>query len=270
MSVNVPGFKSSAVFEQIKAGLGSAPARQEAMKKANAVFVFEVKNAQGKEQAWTLDLKNAGSVTLGTPSGKADITILISDDTFVDLAQGKVNGQRLFMSGKIKIKGNMMLATRLDSILKTSGPAAASAAAAAPAPAAAAAPAAAPAAAVAGFECAAIFDQIKQRLAAAPAAEKEATLKKVRGIFQFDVKNKEGKVQTWTLDLKDKAELIVGTGPKPDITIAVGDKEFIDLAQGKANGQRMFMSGKIKIKGALMLATKLDAVLKDLGPKAKL
>lgn len=54
----------------------------------------------------------------GKAKGKADVTINLSDDTFIDLADGKVNGQKAFMSGKLKVKGNIMLATKLDGVLK--------------------------------------------------------------------------------------------------------------------------------------------------------
>jgi putative sterol carrier protein len=59
-----------------------------------------VKNAAGTEQTWTLDLKNAGSVAVGA-EGKPDIVISLSDDTFLDLSSGKLNGQKAFMSGKV-------------------------------------------------------------------------------------------------------------------------------------------------------------------------
>jgi putative sterol carrier protein len=62
-------------------------------------------------------------------------------------------------------------------------------------------------------------------------------------VFQFDVKSAEGKVQTWTIDLKNgTGDIGLGVGSnKPDVTIAVADKDFVDLANGKLNGQKAFM-----------------------------
>ena len=36
------------------------------------------------------------------------VTLSLSDDDFGKLANGKTQAQRLFMSGKLKIKGNVM------------------------------------------------------------------------------------------------------------------------------------------------------------------
>ncbi len=77
-----------------------------------------MKNAEGKEAVWTIDLKSTGSVYKGEPKTKPNVTIILSDETFTQLAQGKLDGQKAFMSGKLKTKGNMMFATKLDGILK--------------------------------------------------------------------------------------------------------------------------------------------------------
>jgi len=83
----------------------------------NAVFEFHVKNAGGKELVQTIDLKKDATVYEGPAKGKADCIINLGDDTFADLADGKLNGQKAFMSGKLKVKGNIMLATKLDGVL---------------------------------------------------------------------------------------------------------------------------------------------------------
>ncbi len=109
----VPGFKASPLFQQIHAGLSSASeaSRTSQVKKTNAVFQFEIINAEKKKQGWFIDLKNGlGDVGLGS-APKADVTIMVADSDFVDLASGKLNGQKAFMSGKLKVKGQMMLAT---------------------------------------------------------------------------------------------------------------------------------------------------------------
>lgn len=115
-------FKSAAKFKDIKAGIESKSDgdRESLVKKTNAVFQFDVKSGSDVK-SWTIDLKNGkGSVTEGAAT-KADATISVSDDDFIDLVEGKINGQKAFMSGKIKVKGQMMLATKLDAVLKTSG-----------------------------------------------------------------------------------------------------------------------------------------------------
>ena len=103
-------FPSSAAFDAIQASLAASPADQKAaIKSGNGIFAFTLKNA-GKEESWHIDLKETGTVGRGVaPEGKkATVTLVLNDAEFQKLIEGKANAQKLFMSGKLKIKGDMM------------------------------------------------------------------------------------------------------------------------------------------------------------------
>ncbi|RSH91423.1 hypothetical protein EHS25_009722 [Saitozyma podzolica] len=120
--IKEPGFKTSDVLAALAQVFEKMPEAQkkEQVKKTNGVFQLNVKNGEGKETIWVIDLKNEKSVgvTKG-PAKKPDVTMILTDDTFINLADGKLNGQKAFMTGALKVKGNVMMATKLDAVLKT-------------------------------------------------------------------------------------------------------------------------------------------------------
>ncbi|PGH12862.1 hypothetical protein AJ80_06571 [Polytolypa hystricis UAMH7299] len=121
MSLKNPSFSSSAAFDAINSTLQSSDAdRAEAIKSAKAIFSFSLTNDKGETENWYLDLKDKGVVGKGVaPEGaKADVTLVLSDADFGALVSGKANAQRLFMGGKLKIRGNVMKATKMEPILK--------------------------------------------------------------------------------------------------------------------------------------------------------
>ncbi|KAL0869845.1 hypothetical protein ABMA27_006052 [Loxostege sticticalis] len=108
-------LKSDALFAKIKEEVAKNPAKA---KSVNAVFLYNI-TVDGKTvKQWTLDLK-AAEVKEGAPSGKADTTLTLSDSDMVDLAAGSLSPQVAFMKGKLKITGNIMLAQKLQPLLKT-------------------------------------------------------------------------------------------------------------------------------------------------------
>ncbi|KAK4697539.1 hypothetical protein P7C71_g551, partial [Lecanoromycetidae sp. Uapishka_2] len=118
MSLKSDSFPSSAAFDAINSSLQSDDAeRKDAVKKGNAVFAFTLKNNAGETESWFIDLKQKGEVGKGTPE-KADVTLSLSDEDFGKLVSGKTQAQRLFMSGKLKIKGDVMKATKMEPVLK--------------------------------------------------------------------------------------------------------------------------------------------------------
>ena len=123
MSVEVDGINASALFKELNEGLQDKSKAQEAIKGVNAVIVITLKNKEGKDQSWVLDLKKEGTLTKVEGSvPKGDVQLLLKDADFVKLANGKANGQKLFMNGKLKVKGNMMKATAIESVFKKLDP----------------------------------------------------------------------------------------------------------------------------------------------------
>lgn len=61
------------------------------------------------------------------------------------------------------------------------------------------------------------------------------------------------------------------TSPLLLVTLSLSDDDFGKLVSGKANAQRLFMGGKLKVKGDVMKATKMEPILKKAqATKAKL
>lgn len=115
-AIGVPGFKASALFEALEKAIKVNGTQM--VKAVGGTYQFNLKNTEGKTQQWGLDLKNGtGSVQLGAPA-KADCTLTVGDEDFVNVMTGKVNAQQAFMQGKLKVSGNMGLATKLSNALK--------------------------------------------------------------------------------------------------------------------------------------------------------
>ncbi|KAI5450988.1 hypothetical protein NCC49_002480 [Naganishia albida] len=112
------------------------------------------------------------------------------------------------------------------------------------------------------------FKELADSFSSSTAEEKQSLVKKTNGIFQLNIKNKEGKEVGWVIDAKEKGEVTKGQAKKADCTISMSDDTFSQLADGKQNAQKLFMTGGLKVKGNIMLATKLDSLLKT--AKAKL
>lgn len=120
----VPGFKSSELIADLNKAFEafSPEERAKLIKQVNGVFQFVIKNSEGKEEVFTVDVKKEGKVVRGKGSVKADAILSLKDADFVDLATGKLNGQKAYMSGKLKIKGQIMLAMKLDNVFKAVNP----------------------------------------------------------------------------------------------------------------------------------------------------
>ena len=84
-------------------------------------------------------------------------------------------------------------------------------------------------------------------------------IKKANATFGFDVTLKKGQkpVLQYSIDLKNgNGSVTKGAVKGADAYFTMTDADFVKLCQGKANGQTMFMQGKMKIKGNMAAATR--------------
>ena len=101
-------------------------------------------------------------------------------------------------------------------------------------------------------EVAAFFDQVPDKV----------NKDKIQGMdctYQFDITGDDG--GSWNIVIANgDAAVSEGAAESPSITITMEAGNFINLLQGKLNGQMAFMTGKLKIKGDMGLAMKLQSV----------
>ena len=69
------------------------------------------------EIEWTAVLKNAELKVEQGIKEDSVFTITVKDDDFVKMMNGELSGQVAFMSGKLKFKGNMGQAMKLQGLL---------------------------------------------------------------------------------------------------------------------------------------------------------
>lgn len=99
--------------ERIPNGIKEDPDKAKAI---NAIYQFKVTGDEACD--YYVDLTaDPPAVAEGVNEG-AKCTITVGDADFIDVVTGKLNAQMAFMSGKLKIAGDMSLAMKLGTVLK--------------------------------------------------------------------------------------------------------------------------------------------------------
>jgi len=101
-----------------------------------------------------------------------------------------------------------------------------------------------------------VFAEIQERLTANPEKTKG-----MNAVYQFDLSGDEG--GQWHIAINDgTASVKEGQAESPNVTISMSASDFVDMATGKLDGTMAFMSGKLKLKGDMGLAMKLQSLLR--------
>ncbi|XP_014608792.1 PREDICTED: hydroxysteroid dehydrogenase-like protein 2 [Polistes canadensis] len=110
-SDNLGSGKIADIFSAINANLSA-----ELVSKTKAVFQF---NVTGEEAStWYLDLKSGtGSTGKGEPKDPADAILTMNSEQFFAMFSGKLKPATAFMTGKLKISGNLQKAMKLEKLM---------------------------------------------------------------------------------------------------------------------------------------------------------
>ena len=89
---------------------------------------------------------------------------------------------------------------------------------------------------------------------------KPDVVSKINAVYQFNISGPDG--GQWSVDCtKPGGAIAPGQSPAPKCTVNCADADFLNIVNGKLNAQMAFMSGKLKIKGDMGLAMKLQKIL---------
>ncbi|KJH41262.1 oxidoreductase, short chain dehydrogenase/reductase family protein [Dictyocaulus viviparus] len=109
-------IKCSALFQEINDEVRQNPTT---VKNIKAIILYSITDGKKEIGKFTLDFKGINpSVYYGdVRSGEnAAVTVTVSDEDFLEIANGTLNPQKAFMAGKLKVKGNVMLLQKLQMI----------------------------------------------------------------------------------------------------------------------------------------------------------
>jgi putative sterol carrier protein len=88
--------------------------QKEAAKGLTATYQFDLSGDNGGK--WHVVIANDTCTVKEGAADSPSITISMAAQDYVDMTTGKLNGQVAFMSGKLRIAGDMGLALRMQSL----------------------------------------------------------------------------------------------------------------------------------------------------------
>merc|ERR1712062_867325 len=209
--------------------------------KMKAVYAFDISGSDAGK--WYVDLKNgSGACGTGAAPSEPDVTFVMRDNNFQKMFAGKLKPTTAFMTGKMKIQGDMGKAMKLEKLMgkmQQRGyhsmpnhqrayeqmfnrlP-------------------------LRGFHTSSQlwrdYNSVQEVLGRIKAVASEAIVKQVGAIYLFDVKE-QGK---YYIDFK----------------ISMNEAVFLQIFNRELAPATAFMTGKVKVSGDLSKALTLEKVMK--------
>lgn len=109
----MPTSASDLFDNKLPAQLAANP---EKAKSVGAKYAFKITGDGGGE--WTVDLASAVPAVTQGIAGPVNCTIEVAHSDFITMLTNPAAGMQLFFAGKLRVTGDMMLATKLQQLFK--------------------------------------------------------------------------------------------------------------------------------------------------------
>src|SRR5262245_7666553 len=103
------------VKETFEAVSGRCPPDKAA--EVNATIQYDITGDQGG--TWNAVIKDGACSVQPGAASNPNLTLTMAAEHWLDMVTGKLNGQMAFMSGKLKLKGDMGLAMKVGGMFQT-------------------------------------------------------------------------------------------------------------------------------------------------------
>lgn len=88
-------------------------------------------------------------------------------------------------------------------------------------------------------------------------AKNAALASQIGAVYKFVLSGDGG--GTWIVDLRENPKIVEGDG-EAQCTIKMAGSDYVDMMEGRAQGQALFFTGKLQIEGDMGLAMKLQSL----------
>ena len=102
--------QASEVFQEIENRIKQKPEKVVGL---NAIYQFDLTG-----ESWTLRIHDGAASASPGPADSPNTTFVASTDDWMNIATGKLNPVTAFMQQKLKVKGDMGLAMKLQGLLQ--------------------------------------------------------------------------------------------------------------------------------------------------------
>ena len=105
-------------MSEVRSFFEGVTARVDKSKIAGMTATYQFNITGDDAQVWSVAIANDDLTVSEGAAEKANIELTMAAADFLALLAGQLNGQMAFLTGKLKIKGDMTLAMKLQSVFK--------------------------------------------------------------------------------------------------------------------------------------------------------